>query len=367
MDEEELFYRLALINVTGIGCITAKRLIEYFGSGKAVFEASPKEILFVNKIGETLLKNLSSSLPLKFAELQLTNIKTNGIRVISYDDSNYPYLLGQCEDAPLFLFFDGFCDFNDRKIISIIGTRNPSSRGISFCEKLIDDLREFNPIIVSGLAYGVDICAHLTALDCGLETCAVLGHGLERIYPEKHSTIANKIKDHGALITEFNWDSKIDRENFIQRNRIVAGMSQATIVVESAIKGGSMSTVRFANDYNRDVFAVPGRVTDIMSQGCNEIIRTNRGQLLCSSSDIIEALNWNHKERKVKSIQPQLFLDLTNDEQKIYDCLKELGKEVIDFIALACELPIYKVSSILLELEMKGLVRPLPGKYFELY
>ncbi|WP_010251185.1 DNA-processing protein DprA [Myroides injenensis] len=365
--DEELFYRLALLNVVGIGSITAKRLIEYFGSAKAVFVASPKEILHVNKIGETLLKNLSNAVPLQLAEVQLAHIRTNNINVISYEDSNYPYLLGQCEDAPLFLFSTGLFDFSDRKIISIIGTRNPSGRGVAFCEKLIDDLREFNPVIVSGLAYGVDVCAHNAALNCGLDTCAVLGHGLERIYPEKHMAIANKIKDNGALLTEFNWDSKIDRENFIQRNRIVAGMSQATIVIESAIKGGSMSTVRFANDYNRDVFAVPGRVTDIMSQGCNEIIRSNRGQLLCSATDIIEALNWNHKERKAKSIQPQLFLDLSNEEQKVYDYLKEQGKEVIDFIALASELPIYKVSSILLELELKGLVRPLPGKYFELY
>ncbi|WP_267740396.1 DNA-processing protein DprA, partial [Myroides injenensis] len=197
--DEELFYRLALLNVVGIGSITAKRLIEYFGSAKAVFVASPKEILHVNKIGETLLKNLSNAVPLQLAEVQLAHIRTNNINVISYEDSNYPYLLGQCEDAPLFLFSTGLFDFSDRKIISIIGTRNPSGRGVAFCEKLIDDLREFNPVIVSGLAYGVDVCAHNAALNCGLDTCAVLGHGLERIYPEKHMAIANKIKDNGAL------------------------------------------------------------------------------------------------------------------------------------------------------------------------
>lgn len=368
MSEEELFFTLALTKVDGVGCIMARRLIDYFGSAKSIFEAAPKEIMGVPKVGSVLLRKLKEKSVLKLAEVELKAVLSGGYQTIYYKESNYPYLLNQCLDAPILLFgTKNLAEWKNRKIITIIGTRYPTSRGVEFCKQLVADLKEYDPIIISGLAYGIDITAHLAALEQNLTTFAVLGTSLNQIYPVAHESFAKQIvNSEGGLLTEFWATNKTERENFIQRNRIVAGMSHATIVLESAIKGGSMSTVSFANDYNRDVFAVPGRVGDVVSQGCNELIRTNRAQLLTSASHIVEALNWDKIDRKTKVIQPQLFVDLNEAEAKIVDYLKEKQRDILDYIALGCEMPIYKVSSTLLNLELKGLVRPLPGKYFEL-
>jgi len=256
-------------------------------------------------------------------------------------------------------------DWSSRHVISLIGTRNPTKRGLAFCNRLLEEVLPFNPVIVSGLAYGVDVCSHKMALQLGLETVAILGHGLQTIYPAKHRAIANKMLNKGGLLTEFPIQSSIERENFVQRNRIVAGISQATIVIESASKGGSMSSACFANDYNRDVFAVPGRIDDAMSKGCNDLIRNNRAQLLSDPLELIEILNWNKVNLKQKTIQPKLFLNLSQEEQIVYEYLRENDREMMDLIAFHCCIPIYKVSTILLQLELQGLIRPLPGKYFE--
>ncbi|MDR0230395.1 MAG: DNA-processing protein DprA [Flavobacteriaceae bacterium] len=368
MTEEELYYTLALSQVEGVGSIIARRLIDYFGSAKDALSASNTDLVQVHNVGSTLLNKLAKKDIYHKAEVELKRIQEYGLTPIYYKNSDYPYLLNQCMDAPV-LFFSSVSNhnWNNRKTISIIGTRYATSRGISFCKQLIADLKAYDPIIVSGLAYGIDVTAHQAALDNGLTTYAVLGNPLNTVYPEAHSSIARKIEQSGgALLSEFWISQKVERENFIQRNRIVAGISQATIVIESAIKGGSMSTITFANDYNRDVFAVPGRVGDVMSAGCNEIIRSNRAQLLTSATDIVEALNWDKLEKKQKVIQPQLFVDLSQDEERIYNFLLANNKDILDSIALGVEMPIYKVSSTLLNLELKGLVRPLPGKYFEL-
>jgi DNA processing protein len=225
-----------------------------------------------------------------------------------------------------------------------------------------------NPIIVSGFAYGVDIYAHQIAMNCGLQTIGVLAHGLNQIYPKTHKKYMTKMEQNGGFLTEFWSSSNPDKENFIKRNRIVAGISEATIVVESAEKGGSLVTANLANDYNRDVFAVPGRITDKYSQGCNNLIKTQRANLLSSAADLVYILNWeiNSKARKDnKAIQKQLFISLTEEEQLIYDYLQKTGKEMMDIIALECNFPIYRISSLLLNMELKGVVRPLPGKMFE--
>lgn len=278
MEEENLLFLLALQATSGVGPVTAKRLIDYFGSAKAVFLASQKEINEVHRIGHKLWKNLHESDVMIRATEELKHIRAYNLSCFSFQCPSYPKLLKECEDSPILLFSTARNPiFNDRKIISFIGTRNPSKRGVDFCTELIRDIRQFNPIIISGLAYGVDVSAHLAALDNDLETYAVLGHGLNRIYPDVHTSIARSIENKGGgCLSEFWVSNKIDRENFIQRNRIVAGISQATIVIESAIKGGSMTTVTFANDYNIDVFAVPGRVGDAMSEGCNYVIKKNR-------------------------------------------------------------------------------------------
>jgi DNA processing protein len=266
------------------------------------------------------------------------------------------------------LFQSGTVDLQNRKIISIVGTRQMTSYGAEVTKKLIEDLAPLEPIIVSGFAYGVDIYAHQMAMDCGMQTIGVLAHGLNQMYPKAHKKYSVKMEQNGGFITEFWSSSQPDKENFIKRNRIVAGMSEATIVIESAEKGGSLVTANLANDYNRDVFAVPGRTTDKFSQGCNQLIKTQRANLLTSAADLIYLLNWElptASKSEQKAIQKQLFVTLSAEEQTIYDALQKSGKEAIDVLALTCNLPIYRLSSLLLNMELKGVIRPLPGKMFE--
>jgi len=264
----------------------------------------------------------------------------------------------------LVYFQKGKINFKDKHIISIVGTRNMTNYGKSFLEKLFDEIKQYNPVIISGLAYGVDVYAHQLAIENNLQTVAVLAHGLNQIYPAKHHKEATKMLENGGLITEFWSTSNPDRENFIKRNRIVAGLSQATIVVESAVRGGSLITADIANSYNRDVFALPGRVTDLFSAGCNNLIKTNKASMLTGAKDLVYLLNWDINE-KPKAIQKQLFIELDETEEKIYNYLLNEGKQSLDMIALHCNFPIFKISSILLNLELKGVVKPLHGKLFE--
>ena len=365
MNEEELFYRLALVQVSGVGPILGKRLLEYYGTAKAVFEEKGADLLKVNQVGMHLIKNIQDTINLKRAEVDLADIQNKNIKVLHYDGLGYPSLLRENDDCPILLFSSTDFSWENRNVISIIGTRFATARGLEFCKTLIEDLIDFKPVIVSGLAYGIDSCAHTTALALGLDTCAVLGHGLNKVYPAKHAGIAKLIKDQGTLLSEYTFHRKVDRENFLHRNRIVAGLSKATIVIESPYKGGSMSTASFANDYNRDVFAVPGRPDDVSSAGCNLLIRSHKAQLLTSAKDLITALNWDNLATNRKSIQPRLFLDLTDEQQLLYDFLMVNQKVVIDMIANHTSLPIFKLNVLLMELELLGLVRPLPGKYYE--
>lgn len=367
MEEEDLFFTLALTQVNGVGPITGKRLIENFGTAKYVFEASYQELVG-KRVSAALAKQIVEKKGFHWVEKEIKLLQQAEIRPLFYQAKEYPYYLRQCDDSPILLFSKGKTDDNwaMRNVVSVVGTRKPTARGLDFCQRFIEAIQHYNPIIISGLAYGIDICVHQQALALGLETYGILGHGLHRIYPAKHKSIASKMMEKGGVFTEFPIQSKIDRENFIQRNRLVAGISQATVVIESAKKGGSMSSIAFANDYSREVFAVPGRVDDPLSQGCNELIRTHRAQLLSCPEEFVVALNWNASKKQDKVIQPKLFVNLQEEEQLVYDYLGQVQREVIDLIAIQCNLPIYKVSTILLQLELQGLVRPLPGKYFEL-
>jgi DNA processing protein len=268
-------------------------------------------------------------------------------------------------DSPLLLFSEGNIHFEKQPIISIVGTRNMTSYGRSFIENLLEDIQPYNPIIVSGFAYGVDITAHKFAVKNKLQTIAVMAHGLEHIYPKSHKKYVHQVVENGGFYTEHWHNEPPLRENFLQRNRIVAGIAEAVIIVESAARGGSLVTATIANSYNRDVFAVPGRISDTYSQGCNSLIRTNKAALLNSSEDLVYLLNWDQKKQHSKVIQPQLFIDLQGDEKTIYEYLLVNGKTLLDTLALACRLPIYKISGILVNLELQGIVRPLPGKIFE--
>ncbi|MEO0060365.1 MAG: hypothetical protein RLZZ312_2012 [Bacteroidota bacterium] len=364
MTDDQLYYVLALLKVEGIGDIMAKKLLLHCVSAKNVFDAKPIQLSKIDGVGAVLIKNLKDKTVFEAAAKELQFIKKNEIKVLYYQNDDYPEKLKHCIDGPVLLFSAGNIDLSNRKIISIVGTRQISAYGTEFCKKLIADLAPLNPIIVSGFAYGVDIAAHQAAVDNNLQTIGVVAHGLNQIYPKVHTKYVAKIEKNGGFLTEFWSNSSPEKENFVRRNRIVAGMSEATIVIESADRGGSLITANLANDYNRDVFAVPGRTSDKMSQGCNNLIKTQKANLLTSAADIIYMLNWD-LETKTKPIQKQLFIELDFEEQLIYDFLNQNGKELLDIIALKCDLPIYKISGMLLNMELKGVIRPLPGKLFE--
>ena len=365
MTTSELFYTLALLQVEGVGDIVAKKLINHCGSAEKVFETKKNKLLHIDGIGEILLKKLSEKYIFDLAQKEVHFIEKENITFQSFQDDDYPERLKHCIDGPAVLFTSGTVNLNAKRIISIVGTRNITSYGVDFCKKLLEDLAPLNPVIVSGFAYGVDITAHQLAMEHNLQTIGVLAHGLNQVYPKTHKKYVAKMEQNGGFLTEFWSTSNPEKENFVKRNRIVAGMSEATIVIESADKGGSLITATLANDYNRDVFAVPGRITDKYSLGCNNLIKTQRAHLLSSAADLVYILNWELNQKQSKAIQKQLFISLEPIEQKVYDFLLKKGKEVMDLIALECELPIYQLSSVLLTMELKGVIRPLPGKLFE--
>ena len=365
MKEEKLLAILRLQKSKAVGDILAKKLIVNVGDVSQIFKEKPATLAKINGIGNHVIKHLFNQENVKLATEELKYIKDNSINYAYFLEDDYPKNLQHCIDSPILLFKDGNIDLNNEKLISIVGTRNMSSYGRDFCNTLIKELAQYNPVIVSGFAYGVDICAHQAAIKHNLQTIAVLAHGLDEVYPKVHKKYIPQVKENGGLLTEFWHNETPLRENFLKRNRIVAGISKATIIIESAAKGGSLVTADIANSYDKDVFAVPGRTTDVYSKGCNNLIKNNKAFLLNSAEEIVKMLNWDLSE-KPKTIQKQLFLELNENEQKIYDLLHEKGKQLLDVISLECNIPIYKLSSILLQMELKGVSKPLPGKMFEL-
>ncbi|MBC5840545.1 DNA-protecting protein DprA [Flavobacterium sp. F-380] len=364
MTDQDLFYLLALQRVEGVGDIMAKKLLTHCGSAEAVFKTKAQQLAAIDGVGANLLKNVKDQTVFDKANKELEFIKANAVKVAHFQSDDYPERLKHCIDGPVLLFSSGNIDLKDRKMISIVGTRQITSYGTEFCRKLIEDLAPLDPVIVSGFAYGVDIVAHQLAMEYKLQTIGVVAHGLNQIYPKPHKKYVAKMEENGGFMTEFWSASNPDKENFVRRNRIVAGMTEATIVIESADRGGSLITANLANDYNRDVFAVPGRVTDKYSQGCNNLIKTQKANVLTSAADLVYILNWDI-QKEAKPVQKQLFVTLDDDEQKVYDYLLKTGKELMDIIALRCDFPIYRISGLLLNMELKGVVRPLPGKLFE--
>ena len=365
MTTDELIAVLRLQNIPNIGDVSAKKLIAHCGSPSAIFNDKSQNLLKIDGIGTFTIKGLYDTEHFEAAEKELQYIQDHDITYAYFTDNEYPRYLKHCIDGPLILFKKGNIDIEERKIISIVGTRNITSYGTAFCEKLIEDLSPLDPIIVSGFAYGVDICAQKTAIKHGLQTIGCLAHGLNQIYPKTHSKFVPDVEKNGGFFTEFWSSSNPDRENFLKRNRIIAGMSEATIVVESAEKGGSLVTADIANSYNREVFAVPGRAQDKYSSGCNNLIKQQKANMITSAADLIYLLNWELEQKETKPIQKQLFIELDEDEKAIYSYLQKEGKQLLDSIALDCKLPIFKVSATLLNMEMKGVIRPLPGKLFE--
>jgi len=366
MTETDLLHLLALQNVAKIGDITAKKLISHCGSAEAVFKEKRKNLTRIDGIGDLTIKDLFEESHFKSAEKELKFIKENDIECLYFMDAKYPDKLKHCIDGPILLFQAGNVDLNKKRIISIVGTRKITTYGIAFCEQLVEQLAVFNPVIVSGFAYGADITAQKAAIKHNLQTIGCLAHGLNQIYPATHKKYMVDVEKNGGFLTEFWSSSNPDRENFLKRNRVIAGLSEATIVIESAERGGSLVTADIASSYDRDVFAVPGRITDLQSIGCNNLIKYQKAHLLSNPLDVPYVLNWELEEKKKPAIQKQLFVELDEQEKVIYNYLKNKEKESLDIIALECQIPIFKVAGILLNMELKGVMRPLPGKMFEL-
>lgn len=292
MKEDELHAFLTLQHIPNLGDTSIKRLIARFETAQQVLDQKKESLLKLDGIGAFKLKAFFEKEHRLAAEEELKFIQEHNIDYCSYKDQNYPERLKHCIDGPILLFKRGSKDFSQQRMISIVGTRKVTNHGVDFIKQFVEDLAPLNPLVVSGFAYGVDITAHRAALDQGLDTIAVLAHGLNQIYPKVHAKYVKAIESQGAFITDFWSSDAFDRTNFLRRNRIIAGMSEATVVIESAEKGGSLVTADIANSYNRDVFAVPGRPGDAQSLGCNNLIKTQKAQLITSAADLIYLLNW---------------------------------------------------------------------------
>ncbi len=363
---DDLLYKIALTLIPGVGSVNGKNLVAYCGGVKAVFMEKKRTLEKIPGIGEQTVNALVNHNVFERAEKELVFIEKNKIISLFYLDKGYPVRLKHCHDSPLMLYYKGNADLNAPKVVAIVGTRKATEYGRDMCRKIVDGLIDHNVLIVSGLAYGIDTWSHKAALDNDLESVGVLGHGLDRIYPYANRSLSENMIEHGGLLCEYMSNTKPDRENFPMRNRIIAGMSDAVVVVEAGLTGGALITAEIANTYNRDVFAVPGRLGDPHSEGCNKLIKINKAALLQSAKDISYLLGWQDLNVQNKPVQRQLFLNLTPDEELIINTLKEKGDLEIDTLLLETMLLPSKAASVLLNMEFEGLIRCLPGKVYRL-
>ena len=356
-------YKIALTNIPKVGPVTARNLISYCGGIEAVFKAQKKELLKVPGVGEGIATSILKKDYFDKAESELQFLEKQAVQPLFFLDEAYPNRLKTLDNAPLLLYYKGTSDLNHSRIVSIIGTRKPSILGIANCEQLVEDLEEYGVLIVSGLAYGIDVTAHKKSLELGMETIGVLGHGLNKIYPAQHRQVALKMIEHGGLLTEFTSTTAPDRENFPMRNRIVAGMCDAVVVVETGQKGGSMITAFHANEYNKDVFAFPGRISDSHAKGCNHLIKSHKAALIESAQDIGYIMRWEKLDER-RDVQLALFNNLTDREETVVSVLKEKNEIGIDQLIYETQINTSQLTTILLNLEFKGLLKTMPGKRY---
>jgi DNA processing protein len=363
--ETHKLLHIALTKIPNIGAVTARTLIGYCGSIDEVFAANKKTLLAIPNIGETsaakFLDNKDEAI--KLAEKEVKYCASNDIQILIFSDKNYPQKLRNYESSPLVLYYAGNADLNHPRMVSIIGTRKPTPQGEAICEQIIQGLTKYKPMIISGLAYGIDITAHRNALKYGLETVGVMGTGMTKIYPIQHLKTANEMRFQGGLLTEFGHDVKLNPDLFPARNRIIAALADALVVVESAITGGSMITAQMAFDFNKDIFAVPGRLNDKYSQGCNNLIRINKANLIETADDIAYHTRWNEIDM-TKNVQSQLFIDLSPEEEIMLNLIKDNAEISIDALFYKANLTPSESASLLLNLEFKGVIKALPGKRY---
>lgn len=365
MIDADLLYQLALTRVPQIGAVHAKILTEHFGTAESIFKARKKELSAIENIGEIRARNIKSFTGFAAAEKEIRFIEQFNIQPLFLTHNAYPQRLLHCADAPTLLFYKGAANVNHTKIVSIIGTRNHTDYGRQLTEKLVTGLAAYQVLVVSGLAFGIDALAHRLSLQQHMPTIGVLAHGFQTIYPSQHTQLAKEMLAEGGLLTEFTSDEQPDRHNFPKRNRIVAGMSDATIVIETASKGGSMITAELANSYNREVFAFPGRTTDHKSSGCNQLIQNNKAILLTDAQQLAEAMGWE-KKKTPSPVQKSLFASLAAEEQLIVNILQHQGTLHIDELHARSGLNNQAVVTAILNLELQNMIKSLPGKMFSL-
>ncbi|GGI23481.1 DNA-processing protein DprA [Pedobacter mendelii] len=359
-------HKIALTFIKSIGPVSAKNLLAYCGSAESVFSASKNQLLQIPGIGEKTVEAILNTDAIKRASEELKFIEKHGIEILFFSDDNYPKRLKNCFDSPILLYFKGNANLNHPRIISIVGTRNATEYGKNLCKQLCEVLAPYNVLIVSGLAYGIDVTAHKECIVNNIPTVGVLGHGLDRLYPQIHKTVSQKMVLNGGLLSEFPTLTNPDRQNFPQRNRIIAGIADATIVVEASLKGGALITAEIANSYNKDVYAFPGRTNDIFSEGCNFLIKTNRAGLINNAKDLIYYLGWDDEvKEKKKQAQTTLQLNLTVNEQKVVNTLQN-GQLSIDELCISLNIQQSKLAIVILTLEMQGIIVSLPGKVYKL-
>ena len=362
----DLLYQIALTLVPNIGDVHAKALVNRYGNAQSIFKAKKKDLDNMEGIGTVRAKSIKDFTDFSSSEEEIKFLEKYKITPLFITDENYPKRLLNCYDSPPLLYYRGNADLNISRIISVVGTRNNSDYGRSVCEKFIEDLKAENIIVVSGLAFGIDTIAHKAALKHNMQTVAVLAHGLDRIYPPQNKTLAKQITEQGGLLTEFISNTNPDKQNFPKRNRIVAGICDAVVVIESSKKGGSLITAELGNGYNKDVFAIPGRINDSKSEGCNYLIKNNKAALINSAQDFLEMMNWAPVPKPTSKKQRELFIELSPDEKIVVDILQQQESIQIDELYFKSGLSSSAVATALLMLEMQGIIVTLPGKLYKM-
>ena len=362
---DRLLYQIGISLIPGIGVVNAKKLIAHCGSAEAVFKESKSTLMKVPGMGSHLANNILNQKVLHRAEEEIDFIVKYNINALYYKEETFPQRLLNCYDHPIMLYYKGNADLNTKRILAVVGTRRATAYGRNRCEEMVEGLKEKEVLVVSGLAYGIDSCAHRKAVENKLPTIGILGHGLDRLYPAQNRKLAEKMVQNGGLLTEYISQTTPDRENFPKRNRIVAGMSDAILVVESDKRGGALITAEVGNSYNRDVFSVPGKVGDRFSRGCNFLIKTNKAFLAESAADIAYIMGWDDRIIKRKE-QLELFVNLSPEEKKMVSLLEQNGETGIDKLVIQSELSTSKVAAALLNLEFQGMINALPGKRYKL-
>ncbi len=365
MNLDSLLYHIALTQIPQIGDVQISNLLRHCIEPVAIFKASRKQLELIPGIGSIRASEIKKFRSFEKIENEIKYATENKIVILVKGQDAYPTRLEECLDSPHVLFYKGNADLNAKKTISIIGTRSPSSYGKEHTASIIAALAEYAPLVFSGLAYGIDTIAHRESLKHEIPTVAVFGHGFNFIYPYENRQLAAEMISNGGLLTEFMRDVKPDKQNFPKRNRIVAGLADAVVVVESGDKGGSLITADIANSYNRDVLALPGRASDLKSAGCNHLIKNNKANLITSGNDLVEFLNWVTKKTPNKKNQLELFVDLNDHEKLIFNQISEMGPISIDEVTIRAGIKPSMAASIIFSLEMKNLVVALPGKCYK--